>query len=80
MEQPAPDLLNVAQEVLQGPHGGVLVGPKGLNIDLNEQPPQSESFSTSSPSSPKKGGGTKLDLNKLPHSEGGNGDGGASSI
>ncbi|XP_044470491.1 uncharacterized protein LOC123199518 [Mangifera indica] len=77
-KQLAPVLLNIAQEILQRSHGA---GPRGLNIDLNEQPPaQSESSSASSPSSPDKGGDTKLDLNKPPSPEGGNGDDGASSV
>ncbi|XP_031269246.1 uncharacterized protein LOC116127750 [Pistacia vera] len=74
-EQLAPTLLNIAQEVLQGPRGQSSSVSRGLNIDLNQQPPHHESPSTSTPSSPKKDGGRKLDLNKPPAPEGGDGDG-----
>ncbi|XP_044470490.1 uncharacterized protein LOC123199517 [Mangifera indica] len=81
-EQLAPALLNAAQGVLQGPHGRAPAAPRGLNIDLNEQTPQSEGPTTFSPSSPKKGGRMKLDLNKPPPPEDDDGDdgGGGSPI
>ncbi|KAJ0096364.1 hypothetical protein Patl1_29263 [Pistacia atlantica] len=44
-------------------------------LNIAQEPPHHESPSTSTPSSPKKDGGRKLDLNKPPPPEGGDGDG-----
>lgn len=75
-KQLAPTLLSIAQNILQGPPG---VSSGRLNIDLNQQPLHHERSSTSSPSSLKKDGCRKLDLNKPPPPEDGDSDGGAGS-
>lgn len=45
-KQLASALLEAAQGVLQGPHGGVPTGPRGLSVEMNKQTPQSEGPST----------------------------------